>query len=415
MRIRRVALCITSAILMAVGAAQADLNIARNATANVSCSGGVCTSTAKNATLNVSDLRKMLSAGDVTVKARAAAINIDVQDGLSWIHGSRLTLDATQSVRIEKPVSVTGAGALTIVTNDGGTGGDLMFDGKGNVTFWDTSSSLVINGNSYTLVSNIRTLAKDIAVTPSGYYALANNYDASSDGLYRNSPIATLFKGAFEGLGNIISNLNIHHSKGNVGLFSELLAGTLRDVSLINANVTGSGLRSIFNLGGLVGQVESGMVVGVFVSGNLSASEARLGGIAGMNGGTVLRCRSAAVITGDSVGGLVGENTGIISQSSATGNVSTDLSGSTSIGGLVDVNTGTITQSYSTGKVTSSDDTLVAGGLVSSNGGTITLSYSHSAVVGGAEYAGGLAGVSGEKNATISQSFADGPVRTPNA
>ena len=108
--------------------------------------------------LNATELANMLAAGDVKVTTGSGATNILVKDTLGWTSTSRLTLDAIQSVEIDKPVMVTGTGAVTVTTNDGGTGGDLIFDEKGNVTFWDLNSSLIVNGNSYTLVSNIAAL-----------------------------------------------------------------------------------------------------------------------------------------------------------------------------------------------------------------------------------------------------------------
>src|SRR6185295_8667670 len=96
--------------------------------------------------------------------------DIEIAQPLTWASTSRLTLDAQQSVVVKKPVTVAAQGALTIATNDGGTDGDLLFIDKGSVTFWDLASNLIVNGNSYILVSDIATLASDIAANPSGSY-----------------------------------------------------------------------------------------------------------------------------------------------------------------------------------------------------------------------------------------------------
>src|SRR5438045_830853 len=128
-----------AAVLAGAGAANAEVAISSKATANMSCVSGVCTPTAKKAVLNVTDLTNMLAAGDVKVMTGRGATNIVVKDTFSWTSTSRLTLDAIQSVELDKPVTVAGTGAVTIATNDGGSGGDLLFDGKGGLTFWDTS------------------------------------------------------------------------------------------------------------------------------------------------------------------------------------------------------------------------------------------------------------------------------------
>ncbi|HEX3943617.1 MAG TPA: hypothetical protein VHW69_05970 [Rhizomicrobium sp.] len=57
------------ALALASTSALADINISNKPTQNMSCSAGVCTATAKKATLNVTDLTNMLASGDVTVQS----------------------------------------------------------------------------------------------------------------------------------------------------------------------------------------------------------------------------------------------------------------------------------------------------------------------------------------------------------
>src|SRR3954452_4563288 len=158
-------------------ASQADVSISNKPTQNMSCEAGVCTATAQKAVLDVTDLANMLSSGDVAVKTGTVAKDIAIDQPLTWTATSRLTLDAQRSVIVKKQVTVAGQGALTVTTNDGGSGGELLFKNKGSVTFWHTSSSLAINGQSYMLVQDIATLAANIAANPSGAFALANSYD----------------------------------------------------------------------------------------------------------------------------------------------------------------------------------------------------------------------------------------------
>ena len=96
----------------------------------MSCDAGVCTAAAKKAVLNVGDLQAMLASSDITVKTGSVTENIDIDRPLSWASTSRLTLDAHQFVIVKRPVTVTGAGSLTLIDNDGGTAGDLLFLGK---------------------------------------------------------------------------------------------------------------------------------------------------------------------------------------------------------------------------------------------------------------------------------------------
>lgn len=155
--------------LLAATTAQASVEINASPTKNMNCSGGICSPAAKNAVLNATDLANMLATGDVKVTTGNGAVTITVSGPFSWTSTHRLTLDANVSVSFRVPVEVTGQGAVTIVTNDGGTGGDLLFLPGGSLEFWDTSSNLVINGTTYTLVSNIASIASAYATAPNNY------------------------------------------------------------------------------------------------------------------------------------------------------------------------------------------------------------------------------------------------------
>lgn len=415
---------VAAAALMA-GEAPADLIISNKPTANVNCAGGVCTATAQNAVLNAGDLANLLAADDVKVATGGGATNIAVKAPLSWTSASRLTFDANQSVEIDKPVSVTGSGAVTIATNDGGSGGDLIFDGKGVVTFWDTASSLVIDGNSYTLVKDIATLAADIAGNPSGFYALASDYDASKDGTYAASPISTTFGGTFEGLGHKIEHVSINSSENLIGLFS-LVTGTIRDIGIIGLAISGSSsgvaggllaqsklatvvdcyttgsinLPNIDGVGGLIGAVwftQDGSVARSHSSVSVVAPKSSAaGGLVGSSGLAIsLSYASGSIQAGDgaSAGGLAGEATGIVSQSFATGNVSAGEN--SSVGGLVGAGTLGVDNSYARGSVKGGKSASVGGLVGQAVFSFITSSYSTGRVAGGKAHitVGGFAGV----------------------
>src|SRR5580698_1928452 len=79
----------------------------------------------------------------------SGAGSIFISAPLSWSTTATLTLDAYHSVHVDGSVSATGKGKIKLVTNDGGAGGDLSFDG-GDITFTNLSSALTINGARYT-------------------------------------------------------------------------------------------------------------------------------------------------------------------------------------------------------------------------------------------------------------------------
>ena len=141
------------AAVLAGTAARADVTISSKPTQNMSCQAGVCTATAQKAVLNADDLAGMLASGDASVATGTVANDIELHAALSWASTSRLTLDAQRSVILKKPMSVTGTGALTIATNDGGRNGEFaVVPEQGSVQFWDLASSLVIDGQSFELL-----------------------------------------------------------------------------------------------------------------------------------------------------------------------------------------------------------------------------------------------------------------------
>jgi hypothetical protein len=356
--------------------AQASVEISTAATKNMSCSSGVCSPTEKKAVLNVNDLTNMLAAGDVKITTGNGADAIGILSPFAWASTHHLTLDAFYNVNIKAQVMVQGTSGLTIITNDGGTGGDLVFYQGAKIDFWDLGSSLIINGNSYTLLGGIASLASDIAANPSGFYALANDYDASVDGRYNRSPITTELTGTFEGLGHTISNLSIE-SDSAAALFKKA-SGTLRDIGLSNVDIVSSG-----GAASLLAEDDAATIIGCHATGYVLAGTA--GGLVAMSsntaGGTIIRSRVAVDVYANyngAAGGLVGVSFAPyalnISLSYASGHVG---GGNNSItGGLVALMSGgSISQSFATGGVKTGYDGE-AGGLVGHfYGGSIQDSY----------------------------------------
>jgi hypothetical protein len=162
--------------------ARAAVVVSKQPTSNMSCSAGVCAPTAAKAVLNVSLLETLLASGNITISTGGAeASDIIFDASLTWASGNTLTLDAYRSLTIDYPVSVSGAGGVTILTNDGGTGGALSFPGKGSIGFLGLTNALSIDGATYKLENTIAGMASDIAANSSGNYALAAPYNAKSD------------------------------------------------------------------------------------------------------------------------------------------------------------------------------------------------------------------------------------------
>jgi hypothetical protein len=288
---------LAAAAAAAMSPARAALTISNNPTKNVTCSGGVCTATKSRAVLNAVDLATMLASSDVVVLPGHKAQDIDVTVALDWASTHRLTLDSFGAIDFERPVTVNGTGAVTLTTNDGGSGGALSFGAKGKLTFRDTGSSLIINGAAYVLAADIATLAADIEAQPAGNFALASDYDASADGTYIFTPIDDV-SGNFEGLGNTISHFKLietHTSNENTALFFSV-SGSLSDLRLSKAKIKGTGRGST---AGLVGDC-FGTISNVEVDATVEGSFAfAVGGICGDLSGTMTGSHSSGSVTGE--------------------------------------------------------------------------------------------------------------------
>jgi hypothetical protein len=404
--------------LLLAGTAHAALVVSNAPTQNVSCAAAVCTATAADAVLNVRDLLVLLKRNDTSIVSGSSAMDIAFDAGLHWTAPTRLTIDAYRSVTFSQPVMSLGSGGVALTFNDGGSGGDLFFANKGRLAFWDTHSVLRINGRQYRLVKDVATLSADAAANPEGFYALANNYDASSDGPYANSPVANV-AGTVEGLGNTISHLTINGCCGLVhSLGNNSTASTLRDIVLAGEIVrVNDADRDNTKTGGLVGYFEQGTIVGAsIVGGSIYASSGWVGGLVGfvdVVGARVIRSHSSARVLCRSdcfAGGLIGLNSGYITLSSASGIVKG--SHGSFVGGLVGGNGGFVSLSFATGAVTVTNGK--GGGLIGDNFfccGPVGVDHSFATgpvtVVGTADtYAGGFVGRGA--TATIKQSYSIG-------
>jgi prepilin-type N-terminal cleavage/methylation domain-containing protein len=214
------------------------------------------------------------------------------------------------------------------------------------------------------------------------------------------------FNGAFDGNNKIIRNLYINRSDtAGVGLFAVFQMGQIKNVSLININVTG-----LERVGGLAGKVDESNISNSRVTGNIKGAEMqgyRIGGLLGEVTGTgIENVYTTANVTGNvMIGGIIGYvYSAGIKDSYATG----DISGHDLTGGLIGVASNImIVNCYATGNIIGRDN---AGGLtgILSSRSSIENSYATGNIKG--RYSvGGLVGAVWDTN-TISNSYAIGDV-----
>ena len=215
--------------------------------------------------------------------------------------------------------------------------------------------------------------------------------------IYRENQYSVGFFGFVNSIG-VVKHLSLVggwvNGKNNVGGLVGWNEGTV-DGCYATGSVTGNSL-----VGGLVG-VNGGKVSGSHAAGAASGGGS-VGGLAGWNYGTLRGCYATGPVTGGNyiVGGLVGYNTSLVRGCYATGAVS----GGSSVGGLVGWNEGasTVINCYATGSVTGSGSEV--GGLVGENSGVVNGCYAIGSATGNTRV-GGLAGWS---YGTVSECYSTG-------
>ena len=232
---------------------------------------------------------------------------------------------------------------------------------------------------------------------PIGEASRTTDYLTGSISVNASNP----FGGTLDGGGHTIYGLRINSSvQDGTGLFGSS-AGTVKNLSISDANVSGRSTAGI-----LVGY-NGGTVENCTTSGTLYSNRIFGGGLVGYNGvgASIRRCSSSAYVGGSTIqsgynpetniqGGLVGFNEGDIEACHTTGDVNmnvtqrtlsdadymTSISGGLhfdTIGGLVGENGGLVTNCYSTGSVRGYNK---VGGLIGYNWGTLNHCYTISRV-----------------------------------
>lgn len=367
------------------------------------------------------------SVGVATTGAHGRNGDIGIASAVSWQGSAALTFAAYHDVTIAPAATIknTGNGNLTLRADALGIGNGGSIANSGQID-WSAStgtvralfdmngsyapgtilgnaawaappdSGLVTQVTGYRLVNSLADL-QNVSADLEGNYALGKDVDASTAPGTTNTPIGVVvapFSGQFDGMGHVISNLNVSASGTGspppgsyvaYGLFGVIgPTGVVRDLG-VQGNVGGVGTYGGY---GVLAGVNYGTIAGVRSDGvvnphGLGSYASSSGGLVGWNYGTVTRSSSNAALNAEGpLGGLVGTNydTGVIRQSYASGDV--HAYGHTfGGGGLVGNNQGRIVQSFATGPVSLSSttcgfsSTCGGGALVEANSGTIEQSF----------------------------------------
>ncbi|HEY7664818.1 MAG TPA: filamentous hemagglutinin N-terminal domain-containing protein, partial [Xanthobacteraceae bacterium] len=369
--------------------------------------------------------------------------DIFVQASINWATNNSLTLSAYHDINIygayysETPVIIknTAGGNLVLRADNTGIGSGTVnfqpiYGQPGQVDFsqsigkvaifynpsappesldskyqhptnylWCGNNScggVIVNSNqpsqltAYMLVNGVSDLQAvgTNAATLAGTYALGKSFSASG---FTSFAAGATFTGTFTGNGGL-GPVNYTISDLAVALFPTIGTGaTVQQLNLADVNIAattsptfvaalaGENRGTVSDVHVLSGTVSGGSQIGVAA-----------GGLVGQNKGVIENSSSAAAVSvGDSnsstafniAGGLVATNLGTITGSSASGSVSGGafslVGGLVGQNGLVNVAGGSITSSFAIGSVTATGLSAAAGGLVGVNSSDSTISASY--------------------------------------
>lgn len=314
--------------------------------------------------------------------------------------------------------NVRGYEAIGTGTENGYTG---TFDGRDNrIIGLDTTKTTDGSGQTLANAGIFDTIGADGTVEDLRVYS----------GTFTGTTNAGTVAGMNHGkISNVTAFGNVVQSAGNAGGIAgeNVTTDTENSAEITNASAIGTatadGQKAI--AGGIAG-TNAGKISDSSANSAVNASAGNataLGGVAGVNGGTLDNVDSLGVTTGiykvegkdtlysDNVGGIAGTNSGTVT------NVYNEsiVSGRDNVGGILGVNTATTTEdkgspvsnvanaSRVTGEADSSSDTNNAsdyvGGLVGNNEGSITNGRNNGEITGN-NYVGGLVGSNGA-NSTL--------------
>ncbi|GAG14815.1 unnamed protein product, partial [marine sediment metagenome] len=169
------------------------------------------------------------------------------------------------------------------------------------------------------------------------HFKLIDDIDlADADFFIIASPLYP-FRGTFDGNGHTISNFGyIAANETYTGFFRYAAGAQIKNLGLIWPDVHVD--RGDFH-GCLVGHLDEGAITNCYVEAGSVSGYDYIGGLLGSNSGTITNCYFTGDVYGyDTVGGLVGENSGTVTNCRS----SCSVNGSDNTGGLAGGNGGSV-------------------------------------------------------------------------
>ncbi|WP_443725481.1 GLUG motif-containing protein [Pseudoruminococcus massiliensis] len=248
------------------------------------------------------------------------------------------------------------------------------------------------------------------------------------------TPIGNYETGIFDGNNYTISNLRISKNSSGKAISSQGFFGSVTGGTIKNFTILGEVKTTDYNVGGIAGSTSkdtilsniianvdvtgnekvggivgnnSGIITNCYNNGNVTGVVELTGGITGFNDGSIIKCNNTGDVSSsyDFIGGIAGYNSGNIKLCSNSGNIK---SSGSYIGGIAGENLtkymdALISNCYNTGDITSSyDEDGYLGGIVGYNSYAFVEScYNVGKIQGGKSYSNALIGYNNEYDPKI--------------
>ncbi|WP_327969762.1 GLUG motif-containing protein [Brevibacillus borstelensis] len=263
-------------------------------------------------------------------------------------------------------------------------------------------------------ISDLTLKDADIRTTKSGVAILVGQM---LGGTISNTHVSGAIKADSQNVGTLVGYMkrgSIADSSGSGRIDNHFswytggLVGRMEPGTTLSRSSADTTTHGFYYTGGLVG-ANAGTIEHSFAKGSVANNASGLGGLVGVNDGEVRQSYALTHVTGGSnqVGGLAGINgsKGFIEQSFAKGTIETE---SMAVGGLVGENQGVISDAYANSGISAGKyrEEVVIGGLVGINQHEITRTYAAGTIDSNAKEVGGLIGKL-ESNGTVNDSYYD--------
>lgn len=322
-----------------------NTTISASATSGETCSGTplTCTATDSGANINAVALDIALFFTDVTITTGSNGSesgNITVNAPVSWITGTKLTLNAAGNIVINADISASSANSVLAldaggtITQPGGAITAATLTGSAQTATLSSSLNAIATLGDFTTTAGDLQLTTGSSLTVSGKVVAAGKLSLETQGAGNDitlngnlsagsGPVSLISAGGITGAGAIDAGSLLIQSVGAVSLSGDNTVGKLA------ADITGAGSSLLFNNTGTALAVDTvGGVAGIATSdGDVALSTTASGDItlaASIDAGAgTVALNSAGAIA--QTGGVVTGDTLFLSASTGIGSASSPL------------------------------------------------------------------------------------------